>query len=165
MHSQDTVRVPLYAKDGSIRASALIEAADADFINQWMWHLARGYAVRAEKFGALGWRQIFMHREILGLPRLPQHRGPVGDHVNRNKLDNRRSNLRAVRKSEDQQNIPNRRGISNTRGVTWHKRQQKWNARVRIEGVCHHVGSFITEAEAIAAVRDARARLMPFSTD
>lgn len=160
-----TVRIPLRAKDGTVRAYALVDAADADFVNQWQWRYASNYAVRNAPIEGAGWRQIFMHREILGLPRLPMYRGLVGDHINRDKLDNRRSNLRAVRKSEDQQNIPNRSGISTVRGVTWHKRERKWYARIRVEGTMHHVGSFRTEAEAIEAVRSGRSRLMPFSTD
>lgn len=160
-----TVRIPLRARDGSVRAYALVDAADADFVNQWKWIYASNYAVRNENIEGRGWRQVFMHREILGLSRLPLYQGLVGDHVNRNKLDNRRGNLRAVRKSEDQQNIPNRRGISKVRGVTWHKRECKWYARISVEGTRHHVGSFRTEAEAIDAIRAGRARLMPFSTD
>ncbi|HVQ45170.1 MAG TPA: AP2 domain-containing protein [Candidatus Saccharimonadia bacterium] len=154
MQSDDTtVRIPLRAKDGSVRAYALIDADDADFVNQWEWHFASNYAVRNERFGDSGWRQIFMHREILDLPRLSKYRGPVGDHINRDKLDNRRANLRAVSKSEDAQNGPPRGGTSATPGVNWHKRQRKWIARVRVGDARRHLGSFDTEEAASAAIK------------
>lgn len=37
MHDQDTVRIPLRARDGSIRAYALVDAADAEWLSQWTW--------------------------------------------------------------------------------------------------------------------------------
>lgn len=54
------------------------------------WYLGpSGYASRFEKR-----RVIFLHREIMGCPE-----NRVVDHINHNKLDNRRSNLRIVSKS------------------------------------------------------------------
>lgn len=58
--------IPLSARDGSIRAYAIVDATDAHWINQWRWHLDKGYARRNE------WRDgkciaILLHRELLGL--------------------------------------------------------------------------------------------------
>ena len=163
MHDQSTVRIPLRAKDGSVRAYALIDAADAPFVNQWRWYLTAGYASRAEGTKRMK-RTISLHREILGL--VPGD-GFDGDHINRNRLDNRRLNLRRVTRAQGHQNLPahSTRGTSSYRGVGWHQRLGKWRARVTINGKDHHIGWFTTEAEAAEAARNGRARLMPFAVD
>ena len=39
------VLIPLRARDGGVRAFAIVDAADADFVDQWRWRLnANGYA-------------------------------------------------------------------------------------------------------------------------
>jgi hypothetical protein len=62
---------------------------------------SRGYAVRfTEHLGVK--KGIRMHREILELGEYDG--GMEVDHINRNKLDNRRCNLRLVTRSENQKN-------------------------------------------------------------
>jgi hypothetical protein len=76
------------------------------------------------------------------------------DHINRDKADNRISNLRIVTFSENNQNSKiYKNNTSGVTGVYWHKVQQKWKACVRISRKLKHLGSFITMEEAIAARR------------
>src|SRR5206468_3438806 len=82
-----TVTLPLRRKDGTIRAYALIDAADAAFVTPWRWHLGERYVTRTAKINGRG-HTIFLHRELLGLPRVSD--GRQGDHINRDTLDNRR---------------------------------------------------------------------------
>lgn len=75
------------------------------------------------------------------------------DHVNGNKSDNRIDNLRDVSQGE---NSRNRKFYSNNTsgvmGVSFHKRDKVWNARIGVgEGKEKHLGSFSTMEEAIAA--------------
>jgi hypothetical protein len=71
---------------------ATVDAEDVEQLSQSRWLLAAvGYAV------ASGGRR-YMHREILGL--VPGD-GLQCDHINGDKLDNRRSNLRAVPQGEN----------------------------------------------------------------
>ena len=87
----------------------------------------------------------------------------VVDHVNRDKLDNRWCNLRLVTKDF---NVKNSSLYSNNSsgamGVSWHKKQQKWNARIMIKGVSVHLGSFDSKDEAILA-REAALQKHSFS--
>jgi hypothetical protein len=78
---------------------------------------------------------------------------PAGeiDHINGNRADNRIANLRIATRS---QNCANKKGVS---GVTWHKRQKKWHARIKRHGQLHHIGSFSTYEEALAARNSAHA--------
>lgn len=166
MRSDDTtVRIPLRATDGSVRAYALVDAADADWVNQWRWHLDGDYAARMDKSSGVK-RPVRMHRALLGLT--PSDHVVV-DHVDRNTLNNRRQNLRAIPGWGNQQNIRNRTGSRSAhRGVTFHSQTGKWRARVWMGGVggkAKSLGLFETEELAAEAARLGRQELMPYSTD
>jgi hypothetical protein len=98
-----------------------------------------------------------VHRWVLGLEHGDRR---IGDHINGNRLDDRRSNLRIVDASGSSQNVSGR-GRSRFRGV-YPTRQGRWQAKVKFQGRYHCLGTFDTEEEA-AAVADAKRReLMPF---
>lgn len=158
-----TARVPLRARDGSIKAYALIDAADADLVNQWRWYLARdGYATRVH------WNDgapicFRLHRELLGLSHGDEREG---DHINRDRLDCRRSNLRALPRRANSQNQPSFSGsTSKYRGVHWSKSYRKWAAVVVANGEQHRLGYFGSEEEAAEVARAGRARLLPYAVD
>ena len=63
------------------------------------------------------------------------------DHIDGEKLNNRIENLRVV---TCQQNSFNQRA----KGYYWHKKAQKWQARIQIDGKNKHLGLFESEQEA-----------------
>jgi hypothetical protein len=71
------------------------------------------------------------------------------DHIDRDILNNFVSNLRIV---TNQQNGFNR----NARGYSWHKRDKKWIARIRIDGKLLHLGYFEKEEDASKCYQDAK---------
>lgn len=74
-------------------AVTVVDAAVADALGRWKWCLnGRGYAM-----GSPG----LLHRVVLGLEKGD---GSEVDHLNRDKLDNRRTNLRLVEHSENVRN-------------------------------------------------------------
>lgn len=157
-----TAQIPLRARDGSVRAYALIDAADTDFVNQWRWHLTNRYAARGA-YGSKGHYVIYLHRTLLGLTLGDGHQG---DHINRNKLDCRRANLRVLTKGDNRQNVDSYRGSSSEhRGVSWDKGRNKWEAMVRIGGQTAYREYFEDETIAAEAARSARLRLLPFAVD
>ena len=73
------------------------------FLNRWNWSVnSQGYAVRFTEIGGVK-KGIRMHRQILDLKDYKNGDLEV-DHINRNKLDNRISNLRIVSRSVNQRN-------------------------------------------------------------
>jgi hypothetical protein len=65
------------------------------------------------------------------------------DHINRNKADNRITNLRLATRSQNQSNIGLTKGNSTgVKGVTWNKRAQKFQASVKASGKNHYLGLF-----------------------
>lgn len=71
------------------------------------------------------------------------------DHKNRDPLDNRWCNLREATRA---QNAHNKAKYSNNRsgykGVSWSTREQKWCAKIRINGIGTHLGYFNDPKEA-----------------
>jgi hypothetical protein len=97
-------------------------------LSKYSWSISRGgYARRGfRKDGNKTYLQ--MHREILGLS--PDD-NQVVDHINGNKLDNRRANLRICDRSENNWNVPIRSdNTSGLKGVQWHAKSQKWMAQI-----------------------------------
>lgn len=80
----------------------------------------------------------------------------IVDHINTIKADNRIANLRLA---TDTQNQQNKSGYgSYPKGVTWRDRLIKpWQAKIRVNGIRLHLGSFETMEEAAEAYRKAAA--------
>jgi hypothetical protein len=77
------------------------------------------------------------------------------DHINGDRLDNRRENLRVVTVSVNQFNRKhlNRNNRSGVRGVGY--QDGKWRARINVNGEDHYLGRFDTVEEATKARRQA----------
>lgn len=154
-----TVRIVLRNRAGAIRAYALVDAADAEFVGQWSWYLGnRGYAVRAE-----GTRLVLLHRQLLGLT---PGDGYEGDHINRDRLDDRRSNLRVLDHQTNPQNQSRKHGSSSRfRGVSWDKEQRKWSANITVQGKRKRLGRFRDELDAARVARAARLEAFPHTVE
>lgn len=87
------------------------------------------------------------------------------DHINGNGLDNRKSNLRFVGQAENVQNknFLNSDNTSGFRGVDFS--HGKWRARLKHGGKEKHLGVFDDKEDAVNAVKNARANLLPFSLE
>jgi len=73
------------------------------------------------------------------------------DHINRDRLDNRVDNLRIVTLHQQKFNK------GEPKGCTWHKRANKWQSTIQLNGKCIYLGLFNTEAEAHQAYLEAKA--------
>jgi hypothetical protein len=158
-----TAHIPLRRRDGSVRARALVDAEDYEVLSGYRWHQTNwGYVVRnvPRSQRGDGSSLILMHRQIMGLK--SGDRTEV-DHINRDRLDNRRANLRLATRDENAQNISPRGGRSRHRGVAWHKQNGVWRAYISVKGRHRHLGCFEDEDEAGAVAAQARRELMPFA--
>jgi hypothetical protein len=91
-----------------------------------------------------------MHRYLVGLG--PGDKRQV-DHINGDKLDNRRENLRVGLQILNRQNLAARTdGTSRYRGVFFSKKAERWIGRVMVNWRSKHIGTFKTEIEAARAV-------------
>lgn len=156
--------IPVWRRDGAVQAYATVDGDDAELAIQQRWHMHGGYVARGVR--QRGSRQvmvIWLHREIIGLTHWD---GLEGDHINRDRLDCRRSNLRVVTHAQNMQNSPGHKHSSSAyRGVSWEASRRKWLARVRVSGKLVLVGRYIDELDAARAVQVARFSLLPFSVE
>ncbi len=78
------------------------------------------------------------------------------DHINRNKADNRISNLRNATYEQNAQNREkNCKNTSGYKGVTWHKRDQRWQAAITIKRKVIHLGYYQDPQDAYSAYIEA----------
>ncbi len=78
---------------------AIVDDGDFEWLNQWRWSLASGYARRCTRKTEGHRRWVLMHRVINKTPH-----GMETDHINGDRLDNQKSNLRTVDKSKNGMN-------------------------------------------------------------
>lgn len=95
---------------------------DYEKIKEDCWHIdANGYVVN-------GQRKRF-HRIVM---RLNDSKIPI-DHINHQKIDNRKTNLRIVNKSQNAMNQSmSSANTSGVTGVSWHKAKGKWRAYIKV---------------------------------
>jgi hypothetical protein len=151
------VTIPLRARDGSTRAYALVDEADAD-LAEHRWSLTgKGYVLRRKGHGF-----VYLHREI---SQRIGGEGPQVDHINGDRLDCRRSNLRPATRAENAQNVEQTGGTSRYRGVCFEQWSQRWRAQAQIGGRNFNLGRFDSEEEAAEAARAFRAVHMPYANE
>lgn len=155
------IRIPLHSLKHP-GMFALIDEADESLIAPYHWHVVRDgrtfYAVRTWQEGPRKIRKqhtVRMHRMILA--------GPAGmpiDHIDRDGLNNTRSNLRICTPLENSGN--RRKAITNSSGyigVTFFRRTGKWKSTIMHAGRPIHLGYHATAEAAARAYDDAALRL------
>jgi len=116
----------------------LVDDEDFEILSQWKWSLSNGYATRRLKRLNGKQRDQKMHRFLMGEPK-----GKQIDHINGNKLDNRKSNLRICSIRQNRYNMPQRSdNKSGYKGVYWCNQAKKWIARIRFENRLYYLGRF-----------------------
>jgi hypothetical protein len=133
---------------------AVIDMEDADRILPFKWCLhAEGYAYRRRRLSdGPGPMAILMHRVVLNAGP-----GESVDHVDRDRLNNRRANLRKATKGQNAMNHGLRAdNTSGFRGVEFHPPSGRWRAYLTVNNRTTFLGSFATADEAVQ-VRDAAA--------
>jgi hypothetical protein len=128
--------------------STKVDDEDFAHLNRFNWsRCSSGYAVRRKILNSGRRVVVYMHREVLNFPR-----GFDVDHINGDKLDNRKSNLRAVTKQQNQFNRGAIKGSSSKyKGVSWLSAKKLWRASIKIDTKYRHIGLFTTEIVAAAA--------------
>lgn len=137
---------------------ALVDDEDAwlDDGLRGAWRLnSDGYAERER--GRKLWR---MSRIILGL----EHGNPLqADHIDGDRLNNQRSNLRIVTSDQNKQNVLFPNASSRFRGVCWHVVAGKWVAYVYVNKKLKYLGYYEDELEAARVAAAWRSVYIPFA--
>lgn len=133
---------------------AIVDIEDFEVLSKQKWYAVKSgktfYAAFSKRKrkpdGTWGGDQIKMHNLIL-----PPAKSLEVDHINGDGLDNRRTNLRLATHSQNIINVGKRFGKSKYKGVSWHKRDKRWQAYININGIRRCLGNFKIEVEAAKA--------------
>lgn len=129
--------------------TVLVDDEDYESLSQRNWQIDKdGYAYSVVTLSPYKHKNKTMHRILTNA-----RKNQLVDHINRNKLDNRRENLRLCNRSGNVTNVGKRSdGIySKFKGVTIHSKSKKWWAKIQSKGKRHSLGFFDTEIEAAKA--------------
>lgn len=123
------------------RDEVLLDASDYEEVSNYQWSIGNhGYAT----YGA-GKEQVLLHRLIV---HASDHE--IVDHKNRNKLDNRRSNLRICKAFENSINKGKYPGNNTYKGIC-KTIDGKWQAQIGINRRQKYLGRFDNDVEAAKA--------------
>lgn len=124
---------------------ALVDDEDYERISQYKWTMGKDYAIRSIRDADGKKGHGYMHRFILDT------QSRQVDHINGNKLDNRRCNLRPCTPSQNQANSLPRKGSSQFKGVSWNRKNARWVAQIKINRNDKSLGRFNDEIDAAMA--------------
>ena len=129
----------------------LVDDEDYDQLNQYKWQLdssgkGEGYA-RTNLYTNKKTIVKRMHQFLIDTPK-----GMQTDHIDRNSLNNQKSNLRIVTRSQNNMNRSKQNGcLHKYKGVKFHKKLDKWEARIKKDKKLYYLGLFKNEIDAAKA--------------
>lgn len=110
--------------------------------HSWCLDYGAGYAM-----SRVNYKNVRLHRFVMGAKT-----GQIVDHINRDKLDNRKSNLRFVNTSINMMNTGLiKTNTSGYKGVSWNSKDKRWVAQVKQNYKNIRLGAFINKEDAIRA--------------
>lgn len=127
-----------------------IDKEDYDKVKKYYWH--------EDYFGSISTsfkdqKSIFLHRYIMNC----NDENIVIDHINHNKKDNRKANLRYATSSNNSMNrIKTSKNTTGYVGVVYaNDRKKKWRAYITVSRKKIYLGGFYTKEEAVHARKQA----------
>ena len=110
----------------------------------WNAHTRDGFTYARTSYGN---GHIYLHDYLMKPPK-----GMVVDHINGDKLDNQRHNLRIATTAQNNYNTKKTENRSSQfKGVVWDKSRNKWKAQIKLNGVNKALGRFDSEEDAARA--------------
>jgi hypothetical protein len=115
---------------------------DYDKIKNYCWSQAQGNRLNARNENG---KTILFHQLILVIDNVDL----IIDHIDRNPLNNKKSNLRICTRQQNNMNCDiQKNNSSGITGVEWHKINKKWIAKIGYNKKTIYLGSFENKEEA-----------------
>lgn len=131
---------------------ALVDDEDYPLLSRYKWHFDHKEYVKSSIFNTT----VKLHRMIMAAPKSLQV-----DHINGDKLDNRKCNLRLCDNASNQANKKKRPLMkgkptsSRFKGVHYRKDRKEWSARIGHKNKRIDLGSYKNEEDAAIAYNKA----------
>lgn len=133
----------------------LVSPEDEDLLKNFEWTTNGGYVTR-RRYKSFPDEPRALHRLIMErVTGRKKKDGEFCDHINGDRFDNRRENLRLTDAAGNAQN----KSFRTTRGTSWDSKMNKWLARVNLRRKRINVGWFDSREDAIEAARQKRQEL------
>jgi hypothetical protein len=128
-----------------------VDDVDFNTLIKFKWYFRKDGYVRRQERSNGKIKEITMHRQLMQVAD-----NLFVDHINGNKLDNRRSNLRICTKAENVRNkVKSSKNTSGYKGIWWHKQNKKWIAEIGVDGKKISLGSYVSIIDAVKAYNKA----------
>lgn len=139
----------LYDNNSFPYQKTLIDLDDVEKVKNIKWVYANtennGYCE-----GKINKRFVRLHRFLMGIENLGT--SFQVDHINNDRLDNRKSNLRICSNMQNSQNSPpSKNNKSGYIGVYWNPRNKNWMAKITANNIDYRLGSHWNIEDAIKA--------------
>ncbi len=133
----------------------IIDKEDFNFIDSFGRYISidtRGYA-----YFSYGSKDVYLHRLLSKAPLFCENfETDICDHINGNRLDNRKANLRIIKRSVNPVNCGIRTdNKSGCKGVSWLERLKKWQVNIQFQKRNHYIGVFENFEDAVKARKEA----------
>lgn len=112
----------------------LVDNNDFEYLSRWSWqyNIRTGYVTRSQwvRDSEGKWtkhKTVYMHKEVLS------RKGFITDHINRDKLDCRRTNLRIATQAQNTHNAKTRKdNKAGYKGVVWRPKSRDYVAYINV---------------------------------
>jgi hypothetical protein len=137
--------------------AAKVDDCDYDFLSRWKWYCSqRGYAKRTARIERIPHTKSTIVTIPMANMIMNPNPGFVVDHINGNKLDNRRKNLRVCPQHKNVKNRGKSKGKNTSQYKGVHLRNDEkngkiysyWRAQISVDKKIVFLGQFKTEKEA-----------------
>jgi hypothetical protein len=142
---ENICKIQIYNMKHHPTFQAIIDVEDVPKIVGHKWSINKNYEISNEEFK-------YLSRVVLNIT------DPLVkvDHINRNRLDNRKENLRPCTNAENCRNRGKpKNNTSGYKGVFWHCKNEKWIASIGYNNRSYYLGSYNTKEDAAKAYNQA----------
>jgi len=135
--------------DAKRKFNVAVDDEDYEYLKQFNWQVDKYNCVKTHKNALL--KDYLIHRIIMKAPKDLEV-----DHIDGDRLNNQKNNLRLVQSSQNKMNRGPRKDCkSGYKGVSFHKQNENWCARIKTNGKYLHLGCFNNKIDAAKAYNEA----------
>lgn len=130
--------------------TVLVDDEDFDYLSQFKWVYNGNYATMNVQIGYKKQKVVRMHRMLMNAPDNMQV-----DHIDNNKLNNQKNNLRVCTSAENRRNTPrHKNNKSGYKGVCLNRHKTGWVSTIVYKGKKYKLGNNFKSPEEAAKAYD-----------
>ena len=141
------MEIKLTGKRGGV---AVVSEIDYKIVSKYAWYQNKeGYTLTSINTVPILMHQFIIRQYIFDIPK-----NTIVDHINKNRLDNRRDNLRlsVIRLNNQNKRLHKNKKSSTYKGVFYNKKQKKYHTIIGIDYENIYLGRYNTENEAAEVI-------------